>query len=144
MILRILLKASVPLVIVLGGMSYFASLQGRDPVAFLLAPLRHSTQVPWISSQNDASQRALPAMPGAGGSMPPWQALANMPAAVAPKPALPAGPVPLHTVGSETRVYRWRDAQGGLHFSDAPPQEQAAEVVRFDPDANLVPGFRDP
>ena len=48
----------------------------------------------------------------------------------------------LNTIGSLSKVYRWRDADGNQHFSDRPP-EQAAQVklMEINPDANLILGL---
>ncbi len=32
-------------------------------------------------------------------------------------------------------VYRWRDAQGGVHYGDAPPEDRPAERLELSPDA---------
>lgn len=36
-------------------------------------------------------------------------------------------------------LYKWRDAQGRLHVTDAPPADRPYETVRYDPKANVVP-----
>lgn len=36
-------------------------------------------------------------------------------------------------------LYRWRDAQGRLQISDQPPKDRPYEVVRYRPDANVLP-----
>lgn len=97
----------VPLVIVLGGLSYVMYLQGQDPFALLTAPFERE------------------------------QAAAGLPGAT---PAVPAGK-PLRTIDATSRVYRWRDADGNMHFSDTPPGDGAGfESIEIDPDANLIKG----
>jgi Domain of unknown function (DUF4124) len=36
-------------------------------------------------------------------------------------------------------LYKWRDAKGGLHVTDAPPADRPYETVRYDPNVNVVP-----
>ncbi|MBU0501504.1 MAG: DUF4124 domain-containing protein [Gammaproteobacteria bacterium] len=42
--------------------------------------------------------------------------------------------------------FKWRDAQGNIHFSDKPPKEKTAhlETIEVNPDANLIQGVRVP
>jgi hypothetical protein len=49
------------------------------------------------------------------------------------KAQLPASPK------SNPVLYKWRDAKGGLHVTDTPPTDQPYEVVRYNPDANVLP-----
>jgi hypothetical protein len=46
---------------------------------------------------------------------------------------LPASPT------SAPALYKWRDAQGHLHYTDAPPTDRPYETVRYDPNANVLP-----
>ena len=36
-------------------------------------------------------------------------------------------------------LYKWRDAKGGLHVTDTPPADRPYEIVRYDPNANVLP-----
>jgi hypothetical protein len=36
-------------------------------------------------------------------------------------------------------LYEWRDAQGHLHVTDAPPPDRPYKTVRFDSKANVLP-----
>jgi hypothetical protein len=36
-------------------------------------------------------------------------------------------------------LYKWRDAKGGLHVTDAPPADRPYTTVRYNPDANVLP-----
>ena len=36
-------------------------------------------------------------------------------------------------------VYRWQDADGNWHFSDAANPDGASELIYVDPDSNVVP-----
>lgn len=56
-------------------------------------------------------------------SMPPWLAR-----------SVPASP----KLGPP--LYKWRDDNGRLHVTDKPPADRAYETVRYDPNANVVPG----
>jgi hypothetical protein len=106
---KLLFKAMVLMVIVLGLLSYFAYLRGMDPVAMLKAPF------------------------AASGSASVTRAVHTAPARVTPRE--------LNTVGSTSTVYRWRDAQGNVHFGDRVPEGVGrADALEIDPDANLVMG----
>jgi hypothetical protein len=49
------------------------------------------------------------------------------------KTYLPAAPK------SNPVLYKWRDAKGGLHVTDTPPADRPYDIVRYDPNANLLP-----
>jgi hypothetical protein len=49
------------------------------------------------------------------------------------KTQLPASPK------SNPVLYKWRDAKGGLHITDAPPADRPYDTVRSDPNANVLP-----
>ena len=36
-------------------------------------------------------------------------------------------------------LYKWRDANGRLHVTDAPPADRPYETVQYDPNTNVVP-----
>lgn len=45
------------------------------------------------------------------------------------------------TLGT-TRLYRWRDAEGGVHITDKPPPEGTKfEKLEYQNDANVVPSL---
>lgn len=46
--------------------------------------------------------------------------------------------------GKGPALYKWRDADGRLNVTDVPPKDRAYETVRYDPDTNVVPGYRRP
>jgi len=46
---------------------------------------------------------------------------------------LPAAP------NATPTLYKWRDAKGHLHFTDTPPPDRAYELVRYNPNANVLP-----
>jgi FtsZ-binding cell division protein ZapB len=40
-------------------------------------------------------------------------------------------------------LYRWRDAQGGLHYGDQPPEDaRELRALRIDPEVNVVKAFQ--
>ena len=41
-------------------------------------------------------------------------------------------------------LYKWRDAHGALHVTDAPPADRPYETVRYDPNVNVVPSILPP
>jgi Domain of unknown function (DUF4124) len=41
-------------------------------------------------------------------------------------------------------LYKWRDARGALHVTDAPPADRPYETVRYDPNVNVVPSVMPP
>jgi hypothetical protein len=46
---------------------------------------------------------------------------------------LPAAP------NSAPTLYKWRDAKGHLNYTDKPPTDRPYDVVRYNPDANVLP-----
>lgn len=40
---------------------------------------------------------------------------------------------------SAPTLYKWRDAQGHLHYTDAPPADRPYQAVHYDPNANVLP-----
>jgi hypothetical protein len=49
---------------------------------------------------------------------------------------LPASPV------ANPPLYRWRDAQGRVHVTDRPPEDDRPyETLRYHPDTNVVPSL---
>lgn len=51
--------------------------------------------------------------------------------------ALPPGKSPQDRV---VKVYKWKDAKGVWHFSDAPNPQGASATLDVDPNINVVPG----
>jgi hypothetical protein len=49
------------------------------------------------------------------------------------KAQMPASPK------SNPVLYKWRDANGGLHVTDTPPSDRPYETVHYDPNANVLP-----
>jgi hypothetical protein len=47
--------------------------------------------------------------------------------------------IPVHSPHNPP-LYKWRDAKGRLNITDKPPVDRPYETVRYDPDANVVPG----
>lgn len=43
--------------------------------------------------------------------------------------------------GGQTKVYRWRDANGTWQLSDQPPATGQAEIIMVDPNTNLIQGL---
>jgi hypothetical protein len=41
----------------------------------------------------------------------------------------------------QTKVYRWRDANGTWQLSDQPPATGEADIIMVDPDTNLIQGL---
>lgn len=37
------------------------------------------------------------------------------------------------------RLYKWRDAKGGLHVTDTPPTDRPYETLKYNPNTNVVP-----
>jgi hypothetical protein len=40
---------------------------------------------------------------------------------------------------SNPTLYRWRDAQGGVHVTDVAPTDRPFETLHYDPKTNVVP-----
>lgn len=109
MFLGLMLKAMVPLFIVLGALAYVGYLQGGDPMAMLMAPFKGGGSATISRTQATDS------------------------------PRLREGP--LDTLDSTTTVYRWKDTDGNVHFSNRLPEgASGVESLEIDPDANLILG----
>lgn len=64
-------------------------------------------------------------------------------------PELPQAPISLPESLSDAKpdrrvtLYRWRDAQGGLHYGDQPPEDaRELRALRIDPEVNVVKAFQ--
>lgn len=53
-------------------------------------------------------------------------------------------PVSPNAETTSPTLYKWRDAQGRLNVTDVPPKDRAYETVRYNPNTNVVPGYRRP
>ncbi|HVF33918.1 MAG TPA: DUF4124 domain-containing protein [Candidatus Saccharimonadia bacterium] len=49
--------------------------------------------------------------------------------------AIPRSPV------ANPPLYKWRDAQGRWHVTDAPPADRPYETIVVDPGTNVVPAY---
>jgi hypothetical protein len=36
-------------------------------------------------------------------------------------------------------IYKWRDAKGQVHYTDTPPPDRPYEIVRYNPNLNVLP-----
>ncbi|TDR46518.1 uncharacterized protein DUF4124 [Tahibacter aquaticus] len=41
-------------------------------------------------------------------------------------------------------LYKWRDEKGRLNVTDVAPKDRPYESVTYDPNTNVVPGYRSP
>ncbi|WP_313920565.1 DUF4124 domain-containing protein [Tahibacter sp.] len=55
-----------------------------------------------------------------------------------------AAPVSPNAQTASPTLYKWRDAKGRLNVTDVPPTDRPYESVRYDPNTNVVPGYRSP
>ncbi|WP_257388123.1 DUF4124 domain-containing protein [Tahibacter caeni] len=55
-----------------------------------------------------------------------------------------SAPVSPNAQSATPTLYKWRDAQGRLNVTDEPPKDRPYETVRYDPNTNVVPGYRRP
>lgn len=55
-----------------------------------------------------------------------------------------AAPVSPNAQTASPALYKWRDAKGRLNVTDVPPTDRPYETVRYDPNTNVVPGYRSP
>lgn len=56
-----------------------------------------------------------------------------------------AAPVSPSADRASPPLYKWRDDQGRLNVTDVPPADgRRYETVRYDPNTNVVPGYRAP
>ncbi|UXI69247.1 DUF4124 domain-containing protein [Tahibacter amnicola] len=64
---------------------------------------------------------------------------ATLPTAI--RHTLPASPT---VQTAPPPLYKWRDANGRLNVTDQPPPDRPYETVRYNPDTNVVPGYKRP
>jgi hypothetical protein len=56
-----------------------------------------------------------------------------------------AAPVSPNAERASPALYKWRDDKGVLNVTDMPPPDgRQYETVRYDPNTNVVPGYRAP
>lgn len=55
-----------------------------------------------------------------------------------------AAPVSPNAQSASPMLYKWRDARGQLNVTDVPPTDRPYQTVRYDPNTNVVPGYRRP
>lgn len=116
LVLKILLKVTIPLVLMLGVTSYSLYLRGGDPMALLsrVSGGAGASITSMVASVKDSTRSTLVAAkstltPSEGGS-----------------------------VRDET-LYRWLDADGSPHYSNVKPVGvRELSVVKVDPDQNLL------
>ena len=53
-------------------------------------------------------------------------------------------PVSPNAQSASPPLYKWRDASGRLNVTDVPPKDRPYETVRYDPNTNVVTGYRRP
>ncbi len=70
-----------------------------------------------------------------------WWYFAPQTLPVAVRRAVPVSP---KAQAASPLLYKWRDAKGRLNVTDVPPTDRPYETVRYDPDTNVVPGYRSP
>lgn len=120
LILKLMFKMSLPLVGLLGVLSYGHYLQGGDPGAI------------WRSVGDGIGTKVTSLFDGARNSV---SGLGDTVASVAND-----------TTGDEssatsTRVFTWTDAQGQTHFSQSAPLDRPATSMMVDSRTNVLVGF---
>lgn len=116
LVLKILLKATIPLALMIGVTSYSLYLRGGDPMAMLskVTGGAGDSISTMVSSVKASTQSTL----------------------VAAKTTLTAESG--NSGGSQT-LYRWVDADGSPHYSNVKPHGvRELSVVKVDPDQNLL------
>ncbi len=115
---KLLLKALLPLLLLIGVLNYGVYLRGGDPLALW----KGVGQNMLASIQSTASNTAS----SLGGVKNNLQ-----------KIGLPSS-------ASETQVFTWKDQNGTTHYSSSRPEGINAQMQRYDPDANVVQRFKAP
>lgn len=131
LIVRLLFKASLPLVAVAGVFTYGVYLKGGDPAALwqgigarglaqvegLIAGVRQDTS----DAMSSAGRVATDALQGRRSATAAAQDGSGL-----------------------TEVFTWKDAQGVTHYSTSKPEGIAAGTVSVDPNVNVLAPFADP
>ncbi|HBR98398.1 MAG TPA: hypothetical protein DD979_13645 [Gammaproteobacteria bacterium] len=116
---KLLFKAMMPVIMLVGIMSYTLHLQGGDP----MMPLK--TVAGGIGDQLSETGRSL--RDSAGNLM------------------ATEGPELINEKPASRRIYRWVDAEGVTHFGTSRPAAQVPfETVSVNPASNLMDGLRPP
>lgn len=55
-----------------------------------------------------------------------------------------AAPVSPNAANASPPLYKWRDAKGRLNVTDVPPTDRPYETLVYNPNTNVVPGYRRP
>ncbi len=113
-VLKLLFKMAIPLILLLGLLSYGLYMRGGDPAA-LFGKLA-----------GNMAQSAKSSLAGAG-------------SALKKTASLPSG-----SGGSKTQVYKWVDSHGVTQFSSAPPQQGAATLLTIDNNVNTFAAQQTP
>lgn len=120
LILKLTFKMSLPLIGLLGVLSYGHYMQGGDPGAI------------WRSVGGGISAKVASLFDGARDSV---SSLGDKVASVGDEPSSDGSPT------TSTRVYTWTDAQGQTHYSQSAPVDQQATSMMVDSNVNVLVGF---
>lgn len=112
MVLKILFKACLPLVAVVGIMSYMMYLNGGDPKA-VIAKVFSGAAGQARSSMQQAGQSAKSLVPSSNSSS-------------------------SSESSSVSTVHRWVDSNGVTHFSSTAPTDVQSQTMRVNANANVV------
>lgn len=119
---KLLFKAMVPVVMLVGVMSYMMYIQGQDP----LAPLK--SVAGGIGDSISETSRSVKNAAANAGSIIPDQLAATGEKKEAGR-----------------RIYRWIDSEGVTHFGTSKPDTQSPyETVSVNPNDNVMDGYRAP
>ncbi len=110
LVLKLLFKAAVPLVAVVGIMSYMLYLQGGDPGAV------------FSKIASGISGKASDSVKNAGQSF----------------DSLTSSASSSSSTSSVSEVHTWVDEYGVTHYSTSAPRDRQSETVRVNPNANVV------
>ena len=110
---KLLLKALLPFLILIGALNYMQYTRGGDPFA-MWKSIGHNMMASMKSSTSST-------MSSIGDVQGDFQNL--------------GGPA------SATKVYAWKDAKGMMHYSTSKPTGIDSQTQSYDPDANVVQRF---
>ncbi len=123
--LKLLFKATVPVIALVGIMSYMMYMQGQDP----LAPLKSVAS--GIGDQFNRTGRSVKSAASNFGDLTDSLASENNNDA--------------DTGGSNRRIYRWVNADGVIHFGTSKPEsETRVTALDINPDENIMDSFKSP
>lgn len=113
LVAKLLFKASLPLTLVVGALSYGLYMQGGDPGAVLRSVAGNAMQ-----SATSAARNATNSVSGSLDSLKPGDAI--------------------EASNAISEFYTWVDENGVTHYSSEPPADRSTDTVTVDANTNII------